>query len=181
MYSEQDKTLRFPKIITPSKWRFVGSEGADASFTLPGAEVGVGVSMNSIYLKHEEQSKNVRLSLMGVGGVAGLGLIPCPLSYSYAEKDFYSSGKIFKLFAAGYDLSLDELRGPCLFGSVGGDVVVGGSAVAMYCGFTTTIPLSPQNLPLILMTSKAYFVMAGETRSILPVNVGLGAYFGVLT
>ena len=78
--------------VRRSPWNFVSSAGVELSVGTPIAHVGLNGTTGAIWVKHGAKGSTVRLSYAGVGGSAGLALIPFPANLSFSIPAMPSSG-----------------------------------------------------------------------------------------
>ncbi len=113
----------------------------------------------------------------GVGLSAGLKIpnigkvqIPTPkgpLTGAGGPLSFPSTGKVFVSDNISGDLSESDIRGVCLFTEVGGGIIGGGSAMAMF------VDLNPLYLGVPIVGNQLFVNSANEVILMAGLNVGV--------
>ncbi|MFN7929740.1 MAG: hypothetical protein U0Y68_17710 [Blastocatellia bacterium] len=176
-------------VTRQSAWQFV-------TFGSGGLSLGVVAAEGGTVVLRSPQSREETFYYggAGVGLAAGLkipriGRVQIntprgPLTGSGGPTAFPSTGSLFITASFdGSELSLSDIQGPCIFTEVGGGIIGGGSACAMYVGINPlTLPLisvpafGPQ---LVLNSAKGLLLMAGLNVG-LQAQIGGAVYFGYL-
>ncbi len=169
------------QIKKSSAWQFVTFGSGGLSLGVVAAEGGTVVL----------QSPSRREEIFYYGG-AGVGLsaglkIPKigrvqiktrrgPLTGSGGPTEFPSTGKLLITDSfQGEELLLSDIQGPCMFTEVGGGIIAGASACAMYVG------INPLILPLLSVPSFGIQMVINSANGLLlmaGLNVGLQAQIG---
>jgi hypothetical protein len=173
--------------VVESDWKFVTSAGVEASAETPLFKLGVNVTGGLIRVKRDSDAQPAQLNFGGVGGSAGLGLVPIPPRFSFSLPEMPSAGCVYKLPPAGDTLSLQEMKGGLIIIEVGADAGAGVSGGYMFLGgwlcLATALGVGSMGLlhvPTLLTTSNACVKFGGMTANAIPYNVGVAVYFGMI-
>lgn len=172
--------------IFESDWSFVTSAGSALTVSTPIAKIGISAGGGALWVKNDSQQSPIRLEYGGIGGSAGLSLVPTPVNFSFSLPKMPSTGKIYKLPFAGFSLSLNEMKGGFLMFEIAGDFGPGLSGSAMFIGGNVAIatavgmasPGGALHIPALITTSKACVAFGGLTASLIPANVSVSIFAG---
>lgn len=169
-----------------SAWEFVtfGSGGISVGFFA--AEGG------TIVLKDPTTGNDVNFYYGGAGAGLSAGLkIPKigkvqintrkgPVTGSLGPTEFPSTGTFLVTDSCETDeLKLSDIQGLCAFGEVGGGLIAGGSACAMYVGLDPVRLLSLAALPFAAPTAIQFYLNSAKGILLMAgLNVGLQAQIG---
>lgn len=170
-------------VVVRSDWRFVTSGGAALTVSTPVARVGVGATGGLLHLKRDSNSHITKLNFGGIGGGVGLSLIPTPANFSFSLPQMPSDGVVYKLPFAGRSLSERELKGLFIMYEFSGDFGPGGSASIMFMGASSmliSVVSNPVLLPVVMGTMNACVCFGGMTATLIPANVGINVYTGII-
>ncbi len=168
-------------VTRPSAWQFV-------TFGSGGLSLGVVAAEGGTVVLQSPSNREETFYYGGVGAGLSVGLrIPRigrvqintprgPLTGSGGPTAFPSTGRLLITDSFhGQELALSDIQGPCLFTEVGGGILAGASACAMYVG------INPLVLPLLSMPSFGPQLVINSANGLLlmaGVNVGLQAQIG---
>lgn len=170
-------------VVFRSDWKFVTSAGAALTVSTPVARVGVGGTGGMLHVKRDSDANVTKLNFGGVGGGVGLSLVPTPANFSFSLPQMPSSGVVYKLPFAGRTLSLRELKGLFVMYEIGADFGPGASGSLMFLGaspFLAPTISTPIGLPMIMATMNACVCFGGMSASLIPANVGINVYTGII-
>ncbi len=173
-------------VIVESDWKFVTSGGGTLSVGTPIAKLSVAGTGGLIQVQRDVDRTPTQLNFGGLGGSVGLSLIPSPANFSFSIPAMPSAGRIYKLPMAGRSLSLREMKGAFVMFEAGADFGAGASGAFMFLGGNSFAAgmagaISPAlNLPTLIATSKACVRFGGMTATLLPANVGVTIYVGMI-
>lgn len=173
--------------IQESSWQFVTSTGAELSFATPILRVGANATVGALWLKEGETGPITKLRFAGVGGGLSLALISFPVNLSFSIPQMPSAGTVYQLPFAGRTLSLGELKGPFVLLGAAADAGAGWGQSLMFLGGSMNIAAAAAlvgggglHVAALLATSNACVRFGGMSSTVLPFNVGLCAYLGLL-
>lgn len=174
-------------VVRESDWNFVTSGGGSLGVSTPMARIGVNVGGGCFWVKRDTDADTTRLDFGGIGGSVGLSAIPTPANFSYSFPEMPSAGRIYKLPFAGWSLTLDELQGGFVMFEVAADVYAGGSAAVMFVGgnpmiaaAAASVSMGTMQIPALIASSEACVAFGGMTGTIVPANVGVSVYVGLI-
>lgn len=164
-----------------SAWQFVtfGSGGLSLGlFSAAGGKVVLqsptGI-IKTFYYGGAGAGLSAGLKIPKIGKVQ-IKTIKGPLTGSGGPTEFPSTGKLLVTDSfQGEELLVSDIQGPCIFTEVGGGIIAGASACAMYFGIDP-LRLSLLGMPVIgaqlaINSAKGMLLMAG-------LNVGIQAQIG---
>jgi hypothetical protein len=175
--------------VTESTWKFVTSAGGDLTIGTPVVHVGANATGGALWLQKGASGRPVRFTFGGIGGSASLSLVPFPGNFSFSIPQMPSSGVVYKLPYAGGTLSESELRGAFVEITVAGDAGPGYGQSLMFIGgnvaLASVLAVAPGlgtflQLTALLATSNACVRFGGMSATLIPYNIGLSAYIGVI-
>jgi len=167
-------------VVKPSAWTFKTSSSGGIGVEFVSAEGGV------LYFK-DPQGTTVSFGYgaAGAGLAAGfklpkIGKLAVNVSGksvvgAVAPAAFPNAGKLYVLDTCpDSDLTVSDIRGVCLFGEIGGGLVVGGSATAMVLGMNPgwlyALALDPMLAPVLefqmLQSATAILLMSGMNAGV---------------
>jgi hypothetical protein len=174
-------------VVRESDWKFVTSGGASLGVSTPWAKVGVNAGGGSLWVKRDADADATRLDFGGIGGSVGLSLVPTPANFSFSLPAMPSAGRIYKLPFAGWTLTKDELQGGFVMIELTGDFGPGGSAAVMFIGGSQALATAAglttggaMQIPALIATSEACVAFGGMTATLIPANVGITMYVGLI-
>lgn len=179
----------FMKNLAPvrSDWAFSTSANGAIAVETPIVHVGVNATAGGLWIKNIRDNTEVTLKYGGIGGSVGVGLVPCPIDFSFSIPQMPSRGIIFKLPYAGKTLSLNELKGEFVMLEISGDVGPGGSGALMFLGCSTfwstlagSLSFGALQVPALMATANACVMFGGMTVSIIPVSANVTVYVGAV-
>jgi hypothetical protein len=141
-----------------------------------------------MWVKRNSDTSESQLDFGGIGGSAGLSLIPFPGNFSFSLPQMPNAGTIYKLpFAGSGNLSLSDLKGSFVLLEIAGDAGPGLSGALMFLGGSTIIAsmvavatAGSMQIPALIATSNACVRFGGLTATLLPFNVGISLYVGII-
>jgi hypothetical protein len=173
--------------IRESNWKFETSAGGELSIGTPTVHVGVNFTLGALWLKEGEKGKPIKFGYGGAGGSFSFYLIPFPGNFSFSMPQMPSYGTVYQLPYAGKTLSKKELTGPFVLITGAADVGVGWGESVMFVGGSAGIAgafgvatSGIGYLAALLATSNACVRFHGMGVTVLPYNIGVNAYIGVL-
>jgi hypothetical protein len=173
--------------VTESDWKFVTSGSGELTVGTPVAHLGVNATGGAMWIKRASDTNETRLAFGGLGGSLGLSLIPFPGNFSFSLPQMPNAGTIYKLPFAGRTLSLRELQGAFVLMEVAADAGPGLSGALMFLGGSIIIATmvgaasaGTMQLPALIATSNGCVRFGGLTATLLPFNVGLSVYVGII-
>ena len=170
-------------VVVRSDWKFVTSAGAALTISTPVARLGVGGTGGMLHVKRDSDTSVTQLNFGGLGGGVGLSLIPTPANFSFSIPQMPSAGVVYKLPFAGRSLSLRELKGLFVMYEISGDFGPGASGSLMFLGASPLLAgtlSTPIGLPMIMATMNACVCFGGMSATLIPANVGINVYTGVI-
>jgi len=169
-------------VVRESQWKFVTSAGASLGVSTPWARVGLNAAGGAFWVKRDSDAEATRLDFGGIGGGVGLSLVPTPANFSFSIPEMPSAGRIYKLPFAGWTLTKDEMQGMFIMIEISGDFGAGGSAALMFIGGNTLLSsmAGPMMIPAVIASSEACVAFGGMTATLIPANVGITAYAGII-
>lgn len=183
----QEDVIRLFNQLRPqqSPWKFVTSGGGNLTVGTPVAHVGVNAEGGVIHVQRDSDPAPTVLHYGGLGGSAGLSLVPFVGNFSFSITAMPSAGRIYKLPAAGRTLSLHELKGPFVAFEVGADAGPGVGGTLMFIGgsiiastMAGAVTGGAMSIPALVATSCACAAFGGMTATVLPFNASITALVG---
>ncbi|MCS6875114.1 MAG: hypothetical protein RML33_10090 [Acidobacteriota bacterium] len=175
------RVYRVP-IVSESEWRFDTSAGVDISIGLSSFLFLAG-TIGGLWVKRDSDRDPVRLTYGGLGGGLGLSLVPSPVNISFSLPQMPSEGRIYKTIHARETLDLNEIRGPFLLIQGSADAGPGYSGSLMFLGGSKPDPLlllQRSNIVGFILTCYGCVRFGGMTATLLPFNLNLSVYGGLL-
>lgn len=175
--------------LTPveSDWKFVTSGGGELTVGTPVAHLGVNAAGGAMWVKRDSDAAESRLDFGGVGGSAGLSLIPFPGNFSFSLAQMPNAGTIYKLpFAGSGNLALSDLKGAFVMMELAGDAGPGMSGSLFFLGGSVIIATivgaataGTMEISALIATANACVRVGGMTVTVLPFNIGVSMYVGL--
>lgn len=174
-------------VVRESDWKFVTSGGAAVTVSTPIARVGINAGGGMVQVQRDSDSSPTTLVFGGIGGSIGLSLVPTPANFSFSIPAMPSAGRIYKLPFAGWTLTKDELQGAFVMIEAAGDFGPGGAGALMFMGGSVLaagaiggMTYGAGALPTLIATAECCVAFGGMTASLIPANVSLSVYVGII-
>jgi hypothetical protein len=169
--------------VSRTQWQFVTSTGVEVTVGTPVVRLSYAATAGALWVREGKAGRKIRLTYGAIGGGYGVNLVPSPINASFSIPAMPSTGTVYRLPAAGKQLTLNEMKGAFMMVEAGLDWSVGRAGGVMFLGgdYQLAAMTGPMFTLALIATSKACVSFCGMNVSALPVNIGANSYLGLIS